>query len=233
MSSSGLCTDLTSVRQSGGGLTAHPIYCRCWQCDICHPRRCAELRRLARAGSPTTFITLTSNPSWGETPHERAQALVKAWRNMRQTLERTHGCGRIPFLAIFERTTRGEPHLHIVARAPYISQAWLSEHQRRYMDAPIVDIRRVRSQKGIGKYVSKYVAKDPRVYSGCKRYFRSQNWQIEDDDQAGAPRDHCVAIWKNLAEVKKDVSSTGITIAETVKGDWIKVLWWIGKLEGG
>lgn len=44
------------------------------------------------------------------------------------------------------------------------------------MNAPIVDIRRVKGAKEAAAYVSKYVGKEPTVFEGTKRYWRSQDW---------------------------------------------------------
>lgn len=176
------CTDLTLVRQGPNHFSATPLYCRSWGCDICQPRRLRGLRAKCRNGDPRTFITLTVNPAWGRSPDHRATRLVEAWRNIRQYCKRKGIADKIPFIAVFEATKRGEPHLHILCRAPYIDQRLLKRLMRKYMRAIIVDIRRVKSAAGAAKYVSKYVSKSPTVFKGTKRYWASRDYEIPFDD---------------------------------------------------
>ena len=50
------------------------------------------------------------------------------------------------------------------------------------INAPIVDIRRIVSQRQMVNYVTKYIAKQPSVFKGCKRYWYSQDWKIPDPE---------------------------------------------------
>lgn len=84
--------------------------------------------------------------------------------------------GKLPFIAVFEQTKAGEPHLHIVARAAWINQEWLSKTMASLIGAPIVDVRRVKSREQAAAYVTKYMSKNPHVFDGCKRYWRSQDY---------------------------------------------------------
>lgn len=130
----------------------------------------------AKAGKPTTFITLTSNPASGATPAKRAQATIDAWRHIVRQLRRQKRFARLQYLVVIEKTKNGEPHLHILARMPYLSQKWLSDQMRVLTNAPIVDIRRVRSEKEAAAYVAKYAGKNPAVFEGTKRYWRSLDY---------------------------------------------------------
>lgn len=130
----------------------------------------------ASAGKPSTFITLTSNPASGPDPASRAHELVLAWRHIVRQLRTRPQFKRLQYLVVIEKTKNGEPHLHILARMPYLSQKWLSDQMRALTNAPIVDIRRVKGEKAIANYVSKYIGKNPAVYEGCKRYWRSLDY---------------------------------------------------------
>ena len=173
-----LCREWTLVKQSQGVTTAEPLKCRCWTCDYCQPIRLRQLKGMARAGAPDTFLTLTVNPATGHTAAERARDLAKAWRLIRKRAMRRYGYKAIPFLAVFEKTKRGEPHLHILMRVKWLDQRWVSDVMRELIGAPIVDIRRVHSAKQAAAYVAKYVGKDPVTFAGCKRYWRSQDWEL-------------------------------------------------------
>lgn len=130
----------------------------------------------AKAGKPNRFVTLTSNPSWGPNPEFRARRLVDAWRHIVREHRRKFKTSKMQYLAVMERTEKGEPHLHILCRGPYINQKWLSARMKELNRAPIVDVRIVRSTKQASRYVAKYVGKDPKAWTGCKRYWRSLNY---------------------------------------------------------
>lgn len=134
--------------------------------------------REAREGNPSTFITLTVNPIRGESAAERAAELVDAMRTMFKRARRKFTKQKLEYLAVFEETKKGEPHLHILARAPFIPQAWLSEQMAELIQAPIVDIRRVNSARGAAQYVAKYVAKGPKSFGSLKRYWSTPGYAV-------------------------------------------------------
>lgn len=160
--------------------SATPLYCKSWKCEECAPRRRAALQAKAMDGQPTTFITLTIRPDFAPTRGERARALAKAWRNLRLYAMRRFKLKEFPFLAIFEPTESGNPHLHILARVRYLPQKWISLVMLKYLGSPVVDIRAVRKRKTIARYVSKYISKSPTRFEGCKRYWPSKDWIPEN-----------------------------------------------------
>lgn len=140
------------------------------------PHRVKGLKKLAADGRPTTFVTLTVNPTHGETPTERARQLSDAMKIMIKRARRKFTKQRIEYLAVFEETKRGEPHLHMLMRAPFVPQRWLSDQMKELIDAPIVDIRHVFSKKHAANYVAKYVGKGPKAFGTLKRYWTSQGY---------------------------------------------------------
>ncbi len=167
------CTEASLLQQHEFHAIVKPLYCNRWSCEICAPRRTARLMREAAEGHPSRLITLTVRARPDDRQADRARALAAAWRALRARYLRRHGKGSLEFLAVFERTRRGEPHLHILCRSGYIPQAWLSLQMAREIGAPIVDIRAVRGSRHAARYVAKYVAKGLGFFSGCKRYWRS------------------------------------------------------------
>lgn len=157
-----------------------PLRCNQWQCQECLHRRLRKLRDLARAGLPNAFLTLTVNPDRFRDMDEAARALVRAWRNIRQRAAREGIASKIPYLAVFEETKKGWPHLHILIRSPYIPQKWLSDRMHEYAGSPVVDIRAVKTSRGASQYIAKYVSKGPGRFEGTKRYWRSQDWVLDD-----------------------------------------------------
>ncbi len=174
-----LCSEYSLVKSEKHLQTVIPLRCRCWHCDECRPLRTAQLIAKAKAGSPTLFITLTSKRRPGLTADEAAVQIAHAWRTIRAEYLRKHGKGSLPFLAVFEATKRGWPHIHIVACCEWLSQKWLSERMAALASSPIVDVRRVHNQSKIAAYISKYIGKNPHRFKGVKRYWASRDFGWE------------------------------------------------------
>jgi len=181
------CAEWSLVKHRGQEVTVIPLRCKCWHCDECRPIRARGLVADAVAGHPTIFITLTSRKREDRTPSQAARELVTAWRKVRREYVKEHGKGTLAFLAVFEATKRGWPHLHIVARCKWLSQKWLSRRMADLHDSPVVDVRRVTGMSKIARYVSKYIGKNPHRFQGVKRYWRSLDYLeasggLDEDD---------------------------------------------------
>lgn len=174
-----VCGGWSLVKHETGRTTAITLWCRSWQCPDCLPYRVSGLKKLAASGMPDKFITITVNPAVGESVEARAYALSNAWKVVVKRARRKWKAAPIEYLCVFEETRKGEPHLHIVARAPYIPQRWLSEQMDELISAPIVDIRAVRGKKMVANYVAKYVGKGPRPFGKLKRYWSTPKYQLE------------------------------------------------------
>lgn len=166
----------TIVKLTNGKFKAIKVTCRSWSCESCRVDRKRKLISQVREGRAERLITLTVNPHWFDSPEERAKKLVHAWRIIRRRFFKRHPNSICEFMAIFEKTRLGEPHLHIVQRGAFISQKWLSLQLEELIGAKIVDIRYVRNQKKVALYVSKYVGKEPHQFGSLKRYWRSKNF---------------------------------------------------------
>lgn len=164
------------VKRTGNQIEAHRAQCKCWDCPYCFKRNSARLKKNAYSGRPNKFITLTVNPRWGPDPHFRARQLVDAWRVCRRAIKRRWNGHKVEFLAVFEKTSRGEPHLHILARMNYVQQRWLSNFMLHRIMAPVVDIRMVKSRKQAAAYIAKYISKCPQRFDGTKRHWRSLDY---------------------------------------------------------
>lgn len=212
-----LCSEACVVNQGIGEARAATLFCRSWQCDICQPRRQKELVALARSGEPNTFITLTSNPATGSSPADRARALVSAWRAVVRAAKARYGYSKIPYLCVFETTKRGEPHLHVLCRVKWIGQDWLSKTMARLTEAPIVDVRRVKSKRQMANYVAKYVGKEPEAFDGCKRYWCTRDYNLDDwqpDRTPGRWSGHWEVRTRTLSQVKQDWLTLGWAVEE-------------------
>lgn len=84
-------------------------------------------------------------------------------------------------MAFLERTKRGEPHLHILLRAPFIPQDWLAEAMREMTGSPICWIEAIANTRSAIRYVTKYVSKEPAQFGRGRRYWVSRNWLHDRD----------------------------------------------------
>lgn len=174
------CRDWSLVKHLPDGLHIRPLWCRTWGCPECVEARVRDLKRYARAGNPRSFITLTVRGQDDNRQHIRAQELKDAWSKVRRLAMKVFRLKEFAFLAVFETTKAGEPHLHILARTRFIPQKWLSEQMNRLIGAPIVDIRRVSNARLAAWYVAKYISKAPARWTGCKRYWSSHDWATKE-----------------------------------------------------
>lgn len=185
------CRNWTVVKRRSHRIDLHPLKCRCWTCDECAPDRKRRLVAEVSGGQPNRFITLTSRRREGLSPDAAARELSHAWRNAAKRLARKLGVGKIEFLAVFEETKLGWPHLHITYRGPWIDQRWLSATMGELIDSPVVHIRAVDNPGRAGGYVAKYIAKSPQRFEGCKRYWKSRGYELR-------------ARWKNRCRDRQD-----------------------------
>lgn len=174
------CKDFSLVKHDPKGASIQPLYCRSWKCEECAPRRARALQMEAMSGNPNRFLTLTINTKLFDTRDGAAQALAGALPKLRRILMRYYKLQSLPFLAIFERTENGWPHLHILLRTGYIHQKVISRLMGKLIGSPIVDIRKVTTAKGAARYVSKYITKAAHRFVGVKRYWSSQDWILPE-----------------------------------------------------
>lgn len=173
------CGKASLVNPGKSAFRAVTLWCRAWSCPDCSVVRARQLVELAQSGKPTKFLTLTVNPATGSSPEDRARALVDAWRALVKLLCEELEIDHIAYICVFEATKEGEPHLHILARMPYIRQRWLSEQMGKLIEAPIVDIRAVKSVRHVAYYMAKYIGKDPHHFGTCKRYWTTRDWRVD------------------------------------------------------
>lgn len=215
------CQEWVLVKSQGRHLTAEPLKCKCWTCELCQPLRCRRLMRQGYLGRPNMFLTLTVNPSWFRDPHERAQQLARAWRLLRLRALRRYGYKDLPFLAVFEKTKSGEPHLHILLRCKWLDQKWVSAQMRQLIGAPIVDVRRVVGATKILNYITKYIGKEPHAFRGTKRYWSSRDWEMPDirEEQAPPWDDPSFKVHKiGIVEYLKGAAYRGFQVLQVVEG---------------
>lgn len=187
----GYCGERVIVESGETVKRAVSLRCRSWQCQECAPLRRKRLIAHAIAGKPDSFLTLTSINRQGRNKHDAAQELAHAWRWLRRKICTTYKIKKLPFLAVFEATQTGWPHLHILLRAKFIPQKWISDRMRERTGAFVISIARIRAPSQVVGYCAKYVGKDPHHFEKTKRY-----WSSQDYDQTTNPNEKGHAKWE-------------------------------------
>lgn len=182
------CSEAILTNQDHDEGHAVTLRCKRWSCDLCKPFNHRLTKRRAREGAPNVFLTLTVNPRRYETFDAAARSLKVAWVNLRRAMERDHDVRRPPFIAIFEETKAGWPHLHILMRCKWIDQRWYSATMDRLIGAPIVDVRFIQDVGRVAAYVAKYISKAPCAFKGCKRWWRSHDFEISREERESFKR---------------------------------------------
>ena len=193
------CLAYTTIDTLSTPLTAVPLRCKTWACHHCAPINARKVRQKILAGRPYVFLTLTCNPVRYDNPTQAAHDLRRAATDLMRELKRRYGRDKIAYFLIWERTKRGYPHAHILMRAPYIEQAWLSRFMDRAIQAPIVDIRFIHDPKQVARYVAKYVTKDLPAYFGLRRYSYSRNWLLVKRSERLLQEALGVSLWARIS----------------------------------
>lgn len=177
------CGERSLVKYQGESRIVASQLCRAWTCPDCAPNRQKRLIAEAHAGSPNTFLTLTSRRREGLTANQAALELTRAWRLIRLRLMRHRRLKKLPFLAVMEATQSGWPHLHILLRSIWIDQRQLSAWMDELAESPIVDIRRIDNKGKVAAYVAKYVSKCAHKFGTAKRYYKSRDFDLRTEEE--------------------------------------------------
>lgn len=179
-----LCSEHSIVNSDDTGGEAATLKCKRWSCEICRPRNRWEVIKKAEDGRPTAMLTLTVDPAKYECPDDAARDMVRGWSLLRRHLARDKQIEKVPFLVVFEKHESGWPHMHILLRTKFIAWGYLKRQWQEIVGANHVHILAISSQKRVAHYVSKYIGKDPWSFEGCKRWWRSHNYDLSDKESA-------------------------------------------------
>ena len=174
-----VCGGWSLVNARGPAVRAITLWCRSWSCPDCAPKRRAKLKRQAMSGKPTKFLTLTISEAHECSVEQQALLLSDAFRKLIKRWRRHKPSTEVEFCAVFEPTKRGRPHLHVMLRAPYTRQEWLSRQMKDLLDSPIVDIRAITDRRKVARYVAKYITKSNIRFGSAKRYWFSPKYQLD------------------------------------------------------
>jgi len=182
-----ICREWTLVKSDSFERQAKPLLCRSWACEFCAPIRQRQLVAAAKSGRPNRFLTLTINPQVGESPEDRRAILAHALHIVIQRARREHPESEIEYFAVVEATQRGEPHIHVLLRSPFLPQSQISAWMDELAASPIVHIEAIDSESKAAAYVAKYAGKEPVRFGTFKRYWSSRGYALQDPDDDYEP----------------------------------------------
>jgi len=112
---------------------------------------------------------------WGS-PQEAFQRMSIAVNSLFKRIRRRWPDADVQYFLAWETTRKGWPHAHLLLRAPFLPQRWLSAQWNELTNAPIVDIRQVQGASAAAAYIAKYLSKDFAAPPGFKRYRCSRHF---------------------------------------------------------
>lgn len=153
-----------------------PARCKKWACPDCGKKNARKLAARIALTPARRFITLTTRYDPSGDPVAELDRMAAAWRTIwkriaRKETDRPHG-----YIKIVEVTKHGWPHLHIAAQCRFVPQHTLSRWWSELTGSPVVDIRIVRTQRGIARYLGKYLTKQHGCLPGRRRYAATWRW---------------------------------------------------------
>lgn len=152
------------------------IHCKSWRCAHCAQVNAKSLRQRLQGIHPTRFLTLTCRPSSYNSPSEAFQVLGKAINRLFKRIRRRYPHISWSYFGVWELTSKGWPHAHLLIEGTYIPQKLLSKWWDELTGSPIVDIRAIRGLKQVRNYVLKYVTKSLYAPPHMHRYRSSKGY---------------------------------------------------------
>lgn len=192
-----LCSEALTVNSDYRGGQMAVLTCKRWSCPICAPVNRRRVIGLGRKGKPEKFMTLTAKPDRWASPDEAARGMRDAFARLIRLIRKENPSREVAYLRVFEKTKNGWPHLHVLLRAPWIDQRWLSQTWEDLTGAFIVDIRVVDNVQKAVFYITKYIGKDLEKFEGCQRWFRSKNWNEPEEIEVAFFGSHWEQIQSN------------------------------------
>jgi len=212
-----LCQEASIVTTGPYHRRAVTLHCRAWSCDHCHDMRVRQLVREIIDGHPQRLLTLTMRPDPSSNPDAQAQELAGSWRKLVRLIRKEFPDVKHSYFAVFEAHKSGWPHLHIALRGCFIKWEWLRDRWQEITGSTGVDIRFIHNPHDCAAYVAKYMGKDSHRFGKSKRYWKTQDWcQEPDDEPEPDPR-----FGRNFAIIPQRL--------EALAQDWIRVyrhVWW-------
>lgn len=211
------CPTGTLYAWSPSGTTIVPARCKKWSCPDCGPRKARKLAARIMKTPCRRFITLTVRPDPALSPAQLLDVLSASWRICWKRIKRAQGPRATGYVRIVELTKAGTPHLHIVADSAYIPQRQLSRWWQELTGSPIVDIRVVKTARGVSRYLTKYLTKAHDVITS-RRKWSATNGFLPPDENTPPSLPEGADVWHwlkaNLDTVQEAFAAAGWQILE-------------------
>ena len=241
----GRCGAWALTARNDSAAVALPMRCRRWACPRCGPAMRRRLVHLTAQTGCTRMVTLTADVNAFPDAFSAARRLAWAFPKLIAAIRKRYPGETFEYLAIWERTRQGFPHLHVALTGPFIPQRWLSSLWASLAASPVVDVRHLGTPGGTGRYLAKYLAKDPDPFLQGRAFRASRGFFPEPMRPQGGRA--CTfgplhvyegTVWDWLQERLgdlwlADVSDSGLAVARpwaSVAGvDAVKWLRWDGQ----
>ena len=172
-----LCGEHSLVNANNVEGVISSLKCKRWSCDECAQANRHRVMHHARCGRPNMFLTLTCDPKRHADPDSAAREMKRGLVALRRRIERRWKVKNIPFIVVYEKTKKGWPHMHLLLRAPFMHWKVLRAMWEDITGAFEVDVRFIKKASQVLFYVTKYIGKDLHAFAGCKRWWRSHNYE--------------------------------------------------------
>jgi len=176
-----LCTNSSTVNAGRHEGEITPVRCKRWSCPICREYNRKKVMHAAKRGKPNAMLTLTVSSTQYPDADEAARVLKNGWIALRRRIERNLGQEKTPFIVVFEKHKSGHPHMHLLIRSKFLPWEKLTGWWREITGSSHVDIRKIRRPSQAIHYVAKYIGKDLEAFQGCKRWWRSHNYEVRKE----------------------------------------------------
>lgn len=201
---------MLGVSSDGTEVRVVPVFCHRWDCPRCGRAKRDHWANIARLGKPDRFITLTMRHDDNTDPVQLAHVFKLKMPRLIEKIRRTWGA--MEYMYVFELHKSGHPHVHMLQRGEYIPHKWLSREWQKLTGSWKVDIRKIRRERDISKYVSKYLGKDTprtsRVFAGRRIVGKSNGW-LDVADEKDMPQPNVITeagtVWMWARGTPKDV----------------------------
>jgi hypothetical protein len=180
------CSPHIVVQHTDNGLLTYRANCKQWPCPDCSPYLTRKLRSGLLDGAPTKFMTLTCVAVPDETQTERRKRMGKGLLLLMRKIKRRYGLKRLPYAVIVEAHKSGEPHFHVLLRAPFIDQDWVGQQWQALGFGRVAKVDAVWNRYGASRYLTKYLSKAPAKFGTTKRFWYSRDWKLTPKDKAKA-----------------------------------------------
>lgn len=173
--------------------------CKCWTCDNCVDGRRTRLKREAERGNPSIFLTLTTRRLSDRTAAEEARLQSKWFAELMRRMAKRTSRKRVQFLIVRESHKSGWPHMHVLIRGPYVPWQWIRAEWLAISGSDRINVKAVNNRGHAAGYIASYVKKAPAKFGNLRRYWMSQDY-LPEDDQDDQPRIDFGCPWERRNE---------------------------------